>query len=100
MAERLAEALDVRADERATFVLDGLLGVAALQVEEGNVESALEVVLHVLQDPAHTQGVHNRAEQLRTDLEVHLTAEQIDMLHARVQGKTLDALVQDLLDTQ
>jgi predicted ATPase/Tfp pilus assembly protein PilF len=95
------EALAVARHAQITpIVLDGLLGIAALQVEEGNVESALEVVLHVLQHPAHTQGVHKRIEQLRMDLEDQFTAEQIDVLHAQVQGKTLDALVQDLLDTQ
>src|SRR5439155_13702548 len=69
MARRcFLEALAVARSAQITpIVLDGLLGVAALQAEEGNLESALEVVLHVLQDPAHTQGVHKRAEQLRTD---------------------------------
>jgi len=42
-------------------VLDALLGVAALQAEEGNVEAALEMVLHVLQDAAHTQERRNAA---------------------------------------
>jgi hypothetical protein len=46
----------------------------------------------------HTQGVHNRAEQLRIDLEIDLTAQQIDAIRSRVQAKTLDALVQELLD--
>jgi predicted ATPase/DNA-binding XRE family transcriptional regulator len=100
MARRcFLEALAVAKHAQITpIVLDGLLGMAALQVQEGNVESALEVVLHVLQDPAHTQGVHNRAEQLRTDLGVHLTAQQIDVMRARVQGKTLDTVVQELLE--
>jgi len=84
--------------EITPIVLDGLLGVAALQAQEGEVEAALEVVLHVLQDPAHTQGVHDRAERLRTDLEAGLNAQQLDLIGARVQNKTLDALVQELLD--
>jgi len=100
MAQRcFLEALAVAKHAQITpLVLDGLLGMAALQAEEGNVESALEVVLHILQDPAHTQGVHNRTEQLRTDLEVHLTDQQIDVIRARVQDKALDVLVQNLLD--
>jgi len=100
MAQRcFLEALAVAKHAQITpLVLDGLLGMAALQAEEGNVESALEVVLHILQDPAHTQGVHNHTEQLRTDLEVHLTDQQIDVIRARVQDKALDVLVQNLLD--
>jgi hypothetical protein len=100
MARRcFREALAVARHAQITpIVLDALLGMAALQAEEGHVESALELVLHILQDPAHTQGIHQRTEQLRTDLEVGLAAQQIDALRARVQGKTLGALVQDLLD--
>jgi predicted ATPase/transcriptional regulator with XRE-family HTH domain len=99
MARRcFLEALAVARQAQITpIVLDGLLGVAALHAQEGNLEAALEVVLHVLQAPAHTLGLHDRAEQLRTDLEVGLTAQQIDLIGARVQNKTLDALVQELL---
>jgi hypothetical protein len=75
----------------------GLLGVAVLHAQEGKVEAALEVVLHVLQAPAHTQGVHNRAAQLRTNLEADLTTQQIDLIGVRVHNKPLDALVQELL---
>jgi hypothetical protein len=72
--------------------------VAALQAEEGNLEAALEMVMHVLQHPAHTQGVHSQAESLRANLESDLTAEQIDLIRARAQDKTQDALVRELLD--
>jgi len=100
MARRcFLEALAVaRSAEITPIMLDGLLGVAALQAQEDNVEAALEIVLHILQDPAHTHGVHNRAEQLHTDLEADLTAQQIDVIGTRVQSKSLDALVQGLLD--
>ena len=84
--------------EIAPIVLDALLGVAALQAEEGNVEAALEMVVHVLQDPAHTRGVHNRAERLRANLETNLTGEQIGVIRARAQDMTRDALVRKLLD--
>jgi len=92
------EALAVARDAEITpIVLDGLLGVAVLHAQEGNLEAALEVVLHVLQAPAHTQGVHHRAEQLRTNLEADLTTQQIDLIGVRVHNKLLDALVQELL---
>jgi len=100
MARRcFLEALTVARHAQITpLVLDALLGIAALQTEEGNLESALELVLHVLQEPAHTQGVHQRTEQLRMDLEADLTAQQLDLIRARAQDKTLDALAQELLE--
>ena len=100
MARRcFLEALAVaRNAEIRPIVLDALLGIAAVQAEQGNVEAALEMVVHVLQDPAHTQGVHNQAERLRANLETNLTAEQIDRIRARAQDKTQDALVRELLD--
>ena len=48
--------------------------------------------------PAHTQGVHNQAERLRANLETDLTAEQIEVIRAQAQHKTLDALMRELLD--
>jgi tetratricopeptide (TPR) repeat protein len=100
MARRcFLEALAVARNAEITpSVLDALLGVAALQAEEGNVEAALEMVVHVLQDPAHTQGVHNQAERLRAKLETNLTGEQIGVIRARAQDKTRDALVRELLE--
>jgi hypothetical protein len=100
MARRcFLEALAVARNAEITpIVLDALLGVAALQAEEGNVEAALELVVHVLQHPAHTQGVHNHAERLRANMETNLTGEQIGVIRARAQDKTRDALVRELLD--
>ncbi len=95
------EALAVARQAQITpIVLDALLGVATLQAAEGNVEAALKVVLHVLRDPAQTQRVQNRAEQLHIRLEAGLTAEQSDVIRVLAQGKTVDALVQELLDAQ
>jgi hypothetical protein len=79
-------------------MLDALLGVAALRAREGDTESALELVLHVIRDPARTQDVHNRAEHLRVEWEARLAAQHIDVIRARLQSKTLDAVVQELLD--
>jgi tetratricopeptide (TPR) repeat protein len=100
MARRcFLEALAVARNAEITpIVLDALLGVAVVQAQEGNLEAALEMVVHVLQDPAHTQGVHSQAERLRANLESDLTAEQIDCIRARAQDKTQDALVRELLD--
>src|SRR5205814_8249317 len=100
MAQRcFLEALAVARKAQITpIVLDALLGVAALRAGAGDTESALELVLHVIQEKARTQDVHNRAEHRRVEWEAQLSAHHIDVIRARAQGKTLDALVQDLLD--
>jgi hypothetical protein len=92
------EALEVAKEAQiAPVMLDALLGIAALHRGKGDTGSALELVLHILQNPACTQETRDRAEQLRAELVAQLPAEQIDAIQARAQGKTLDTLVQELL---
>ena len=92
------EALEVAKEAQiAPVMLDALLGVAALRRGKGATGSALELVLHILQNPACTRETRDRAEQLRAELVAQLPAEQIDAIQARAQGKTLDTLVQNLL---
>ncbi|MBC8078547.1 MAG: tetratricopeptide repeat protein, partial [Chloroflexales bacterium] len=91
------EALDVaRHAELTPILLDALLGVAALRAGAGDAALALELVLHVLQDPACTQGVSTRAEQLHTDVTAQLPTQHRDAIRSRVHGKTLHAVVQAL----
>jgi hypothetical protein len=73
------------------------LGIAALRRSQGDNESALELVWHVLQHPACTQDTRDRAEQLRTELAAQLLGEQIGLIRTRAQAKTLDMLTQELL---
>jgi predicted ATPase/DNA-binding XRE family transcriptional regulator len=90
------EALAVAKEAQiAPVMLEALLGVASLRRAQGDTESALELVLHVLQNPACSQDTRDRAEQLRTELVAQLPAEHIDAIQA--QGTTLDELAQDLL---
>jgi predicted ATPase/DNA-binding XRE family transcriptional regulator len=92
------EALEVAKEAQiAPVMLDALLGVAALRVAEGDNESALELMLHILQNPASTHDTRDHAEQLRAELVGQLRAEHIDVIQARAAGKTLDTLAQSLL---
>jgi hypothetical protein len=92
------EALEVAKEAQiAPVMLDALLGVAALRTREGDLASALEIVLHVLQNPACSQDTRDRAEQLRVELVAQLPAEHSDAIQARAQGKTLDSLAHNLL---
>jgi hypothetical protein len=93
------EALAVASKAQITPVmLEALLGVAALRAGTGDTDSALELVLHVLQEKMGTQDLHKRAEHLRAELEAQLPAQHIEVIRTRAQGKRLDALVQDLLN--
>jgi len=93
-----AEALDVaRATQIAPVALDALLGIAALRAQTGAVAAALELVLHILLDPAGAHSTHQRAEQLRAELAAQLADTQIASIDARVRGMTLDEVTQELL---
>jgi tetratricopeptide (TPR) repeat protein len=92
------EALEVAKEAQITPVmLDSLFGIAALRRDEGDTRSALELVLHILQNPACMQETRGRAVQVRAELEAQLPAEQIDAIQSRSQDKTLDILAQALL---
>jgi predicted ATPase/DNA-binding XRE family transcriptional regulator len=92
------EALGVAKEAQiAPVMLEALLGVAALRTRAGDMGSALELVLQVLQNPACSQETRERAEQLRAELVAQLPDEHNDTIEARVQGKTLDGLAQNLL---
>jgi hypothetical protein len=92
------EALAVsKAAQIAPVVLDALLGMAIVRAQEGAPEAALELVLHILQDPAGSHTTHARAAHLRADLTVQLADDQIAAIDARVGDTTLDSLTQNLL---
>jgi tetratricopeptide (TPR) repeat protein len=92
------EALEVAKEAQiAPVMLDALLGIAALRSSQGDNETALELVLHVLQNTACSQDTRDRAEQLRTELAAQLPGEQISPIQARAQAKRLDTIAQELL---
>jgi predicted ATPase/transcriptional regulator with XRE-family HTH domain len=94
-----AEALGVaRAAQIVPVMLDGLLGIAALRAQEGAPAAALELVLHILHDPAGSHTTHARADQLRVELAAQLADDQIAAIDARVRDTTLERLLQDLFD--
>jgi tetratricopeptide (TPR) repeat protein len=93
-----AEALAVARGARiAPVVLDALLGLAALRAQDGANAAALELALHILQDPASSHTTRERAGNLRAELAAQLTADQIAVIDARVRDTTLDVLAQELL---
>jgi hypothetical protein len=92
------EALGVAKEAQiAPVMLDALLGIAWLRRGEGDTESALELVLHVLQNSACSQETRDRAQRLRTELVAQVPGEQIGLIQTQAQAKTLDTVAQELL---
>jgi hypothetical protein len=98
-AERVwRESLRIATEIHGTPVaLDALVGLASLRAKKGDMESALELLLTVLNHPASIQDTRHRAEQLRTELEAQLTTQKVEAIKTRVQGKKFEAIVDELL---
>jgi tetratricopeptide (TPR) repeat protein len=69
--------------------LEALAGLASLQAKQGDMERALEVLLMVLDHPASFQKTRNSALQLRAQLEVQLTHQELELVQQRVYAVCL-----------
>jgi len=98
-AERIwRESLRIATDIHGTPVaLEALAGLASLQAKRGNMEYALELLLMVLNHPASFQKTKNHALQLRAQLEVQLTHQEIELVQQRSGAKTFTSIVEDIL---
>ena len=98
-AERIwRESLRIAAEIRGMpVVLEALVGIATLRGKRGETQSALELLLIVLNHPACDQETKSRADHLRTELEAQLTPTQIEAIRAHTREKTFDTIVEDLL---
>ena len=94
----LREALQA-AIETKTIVIaqQALVEIAAIEMKEASNELALEMILHILQQLSSRPEVIERAEQLRSELMIQLTPQQIEAIQARVQAKTLESLAHEIL---
>ena len=80
-----------------SIALESLVGLASLQAKRGEMETALELLLIVLNHPASYQETRNRALQLRAQLEVQLTHQEIELVQQRAGAKTITSIVEDIL---
>lgn len=74
-----------------------LAGLARLYAKRGHVEQALALLLIVVRHPGSTQETRRRAEQLQHEVEAHLTRLQIEAAQARIQAKSFETLVEEIL---
>jgi predicted ATPase/DNA-binding XRE family transcriptional regulator len=98
-AERIwRESLRIAAEIRGIpVVLEALVGIASLRAKRGETQSALELLLIVLNHPACDQEIKNRASALQAELETQLTPAQIEATQVRAGEETFEAVVEDLL---
>jgi tetratricopeptide (TPR) repeat protein len=80
-------------------LLDALIGEAEIQVRQGAVESALEIVTAVSQNHSTSLATKTRAEQLRSNLLSQMPAQRVKTLKSKKNHTTIDSLVMDILRT-
>lgn len=94
----LLEALKAAIDTKIIAVAQqALVEIASIEMREASNELALEMVLQIREEPSSRSDVIERAEQLRSELIMQLTPQQIEAIQARVQAKTLESLAQEIL---
>jgi len=86
-----------RAGSYLPYTLDALAGLAIIWAASAASERALELASCVLQHPAATHEARTRAEQLRSELALQLTPQQVESAQTRVQLRSLDQVVDQIL---
>lgn len=92
------ESLRIATEIRGVPVaLEALIGIASLQAKRGETQSALELLLIVLNHPACDQETKNRAEKLRAELVAQLTMQQAEVAHVQARAKSFEVVVDRVL---
>jgi hypothetical protein len=78
-------------------LMDALVGKAEIKAGQGEVESALEILTAVSQNPSSSLATKTRADQLRSDLLSKMPTQRVKTLKAKIYHKTIDSLVTDIL---
>ena len=79
------------------YALDALTGFASLEIRQGHVERAFELLLLVLNHPASIQKTKELATHLHAELEAQLTLPQVKFIQTQVGEKTFESIAEDLL---
>jgi predicted ATPase len=78
-------------------LLDALVGEAEIHALDGAIESALEILTAVIQNSSSSLATKTRAEQLRSDLSSRMPAQRVKAIKAKINQKTIDSLVTEVL---
>jgi len=98
-AERIwCDALRLSKEIQALLIeLEVVLGIANLRAKRGEIETALELLLVVLDHPASVQETKNRAAQLHRQLEDQLSPQEIAAIQQRAVSRTFSSIVEYIL---
>jgi predicted ATPase/transcriptional regulator with XRE-family HTH domain len=92
------QALEVAMECHATpLILDGLAGLAKLQADAGETESAYALSLSILAHPATSHETSERARQIITTAAERLTTEQVFCAKERAANTPLETIVEMLI---
>jgi predicted ATPase/transcriptional regulator with XRE-family HTH domain len=86
------------ASEAQIFVLDALAGLALLYAQRGEDTLALELAMHVLQNPSTRGEARGRAAHLRAELEARLTPQEVETACAGAERSSLEKVVTMMLE--
>jgi predicted ATPase/transcriptional regulator with XRE-family HTH domain len=78
-------------------LLDALMGEAEIQALDGATESAVEILMAVIQNPSSSLATKTRAEELRSDLISRIPAQRVKAIKAKIHQKTIESLVEDII---
>jgi predicted ATPase len=85
--------------QAAPPALDAARGLADLLAQDGATEAAFELALHVAQHAAVTQATKALVEQLCATLASKLAPQQREVIRAKAQSRTFEAVVEEILAT-
>ena len=92
------KAIQIASETQGAHVaLEALVGIARLLAKQGHLENALELLLIVMNNSASVQETKACASHLQAEVEAQLAKPQIDTTVARVQSKTFEAAVEEVL---
>jgi predicted ATPase/transcriptional regulator with XRE-family HTH domain len=97
-AERCFTTAATVAGEAQIYVLDALAGLALLYAQRGEDALALELAMHVLQNPSTCGEARGRAAHLRAELEARLTPQEVETACAGAERSSLEEIVTMVLE--
>jgi len=84
-------------DQLLPAIVEALIGVATIQTQEKNIDSAYELAFYVLHHPATYPLIKTRAEQLCSDLETQFTPEKMKGIRKLAKNKTIEDIANEVL---
>ena len=91
----------LRLAQRAGFVprmLEALVSLTVVWTQTGWQERAIETLEYVCAHNMTPQETRDQAESLYAELAVRLTPEHMEVIHTRAQAKTIEVMVQEILE--